>query len=51
VETRYDDLLRRLREASRPAGVSDEAFDVPPHESFLARADTVLAEGYTLYGD
>jgi alkylhydroperoxidase family enzyme len=26
-------------------------FEVPPYESFLARADTMLAEGYTLYGD
>jgi hypothetical protein len=24
-------------------------FEVPPYESFLARADTMLAEGYTLY--
>ena len=24
-------------------------FDVPPYESFLARADTMLAEGYALY--
>jgi hypothetical protein len=24
-------------------------FDVPPYESFLARADTMLAEGYLLY--
>lgn len=26
-------------------------FEVPPYDSFLARADTMLAEGYTLYGD
>jgi hypothetical protein len=25
------------------------AFDVPPYESFLGRADTMLAEGYALY--
>jgi hypothetical protein len=25
------------------------AFEVPPYESFLARADTMLSEGYTLY--
>ena len=24
-------------------------FEVPPYESFLARADTMLAEGYALY--
>ena len=24
------------------------AFDVPPYDSFLARAETMLAEGYTL---
>lgn len=25
------------------------AFEVPPYESFLARADTMLAEGYLLF--
>lgn len=25
------------------------AFEVPPYESFLARADTMLAEGYLMY--
>jgi len=25
------------------------AFDVPPYESFLGRAETMLAEGYALY--
>ena len=27
------------------------AFEVPPYGDFLGRAETMLAEGYLLYGD
>ena len=48
---------RRTPRAS-PASHSDRGtdrmadslkFEVPPYESFLGRADTMLAEGYLLY--